>query len=232
MRKGYLVFSVFVLIFLACTDGRQTVLEQGRQDLAYLDEIVTKGGYALTDTLTKMLQAPFATKPVYNEKGVGVNTDIVMAQNSEAGLDGSPLDLMLSHTVEALLPLLDEPERAKLWPDADSLRMDIDRAKSLRYLVVVRVFDITPIEVHGDSIFTGARAHIGYSVMDIENQKLLHAGTFHVKPDQNVDYLYSDETDREDRGRAFVRSSLWENARRKLLERLYILTGGQFRLEE
>ncbi len=232
MRKIVIVAFFTLILLFGCSENRQAIMDQNTAALARLEAAGNIGMSALADTTEMLPEQPIDPRTVYNTSGgSGVNTDILTMDNPEAYLNNDFLDLFLSHSVEEILLAQAEPARLEFWSSVDSLKRDIARAASMRYLALVRAIYITPIEQPGDSLFTGARAKFEIVLIDIEQEKVLLRTFVKAKPDAKVDYVYENEDERYSRENAFIRSSLWENSRENILAALAEATGGRFLLQ-
>ena len=220
------VYILFVVLF-ACTGNPNDALSKNKEALRKLDAILRNMSHNISDTTSIPLETTLQPLPVFNtSSSPTINTDIIMSENLLS--QDIEIELFLSNSITQILDALKEPDKARFWPNADSLEKDIQTALNIRYVAVVKLISTIPISLSQDKIFNGGESHFNVFFIDVKKGKLLFTFDFHSKPSGNVNFKYTDSNDYEERGLAFVRSSIWENSRKTLLKELATITNGKF----
>src|SRR2546423_3487440 len=119
-----------------------------------------------------------------------------------------------------------------LSPSVLNNRADEDMEKTMkaaldyRYLIVNRVADLkNPIAVD-EKTYTPGRATIDVFVVNLANNEILCSFTLQAQSAQDVSYYYKSGESKQQRLEDFAHSTMWEDARQKLIAKLKQMAGG------
>ncbi len=111
---------------------------------------------------------------------------------------------------------------------AGSIEHDFERALSWDYLGVVRVVKYVKPEVVSDKEFRGGELKLEVFVVRASDLEVVAAFPVAARAADRVEFTYRAAESAADRGRAFARSSVWEDARAKVADGMRQVTGGEF----
>lgn len=166
------------------------------------------------------------------------NTDIMMydqlIEPEDRMLDETDFDLMLSNIL--LTPLLwtgpDNPMADSSQGEAaGEFEQNFTRAIALSYVGVARVRSYQPAVAIDDETYTDGRAEIDGFLVSLSTNEILCSFSVSAEPDDSVSYTYKPDEDRSEQLERFVRSSIWEDARTKLMSSFGEFCGGEFVLQ-
>jgi len=160
---------------------------------------------------------------VFDERGKRFNTEMVMSENL-SDPDAAPnFDLRLNGDLLVSLKWTGpkNPLSSSVLGDSgDDMTKSLDSALATRYLVVNRVVSLVEPEARDETLFSAGRLALESFVVDLADNKTLCSFSLSAQTASNVEYLYKAEQSQQNQLQKFARSTLWEDARRKLADEL------------
>jgi hypothetical protein len=185
--------------------------------------------------------SPLNPAPVYKEKADGTaNTDILMVEqllDPDARLDDkTQLDLLLSSYL-----LLDLQWTGPQNPMADSIQKQVASdptgkgyqadLDNTRYIGVVRMAAYDPPVAGDNNQFTGGEALFAGYLLDLKTKQAVCVVAVDATSDTSVKFEYKTGDDPKAALERFVRSTVWSNARKGLIDAFTKTCGGTYTLK-
>jgi hypothetical protein len=171
---------------------------------------------------------------LFDEPGRRFNTEILMFDQLEDPDAKPAFDLLFSGVLRHALIWTGPKPKDSLSPSTRGIDIEkqLKDALACRYLVVNRVANLVePIAVD-EQRYSPGRAKIELFVVDLPGKAVLCSFVFEATSAEKVAYTYYKNTDsKEDRLARFARSSLWQDARLKMLAGLKRLSNGEIKAQ-
>ena len=167
---------------------------------------------------------------LFDEPGRRFNTEILMFEQLEDPDSKPDFDLLFSGVLRHALIWTGPKPKDSLSPATSGLDLEkeLKDALACRYLVVNRVANLVEPIAEDERHYSRGRATIELFVVDLPSKAVLCSLVFEATSAEKVTYTYYEKTDsKQDRLRRFARSSLWEDARLKMLTGLKRLSNGE-----
>jgi hypothetical protein len=222
------------LTLAGCGKTTQDVIDEQRPAMNALRTHLSDIALALPDQASRQ-SAPADLSPPPRYGTEDANTDILMYDqmfDPEDGMrDPSDLDLFLSNIV--LLPLrwsgpVNPLSESFLDDAAGNFDQQFTRAAGLSYIGVARVRGYEPPVAIDAKNYTGGSAEIDGFLVSLSTNEVLCSFSVSAAPDESVSYTYKENEDPRSQLEGFVRSSIWQDGRTKLLSSFGEFCGGEF----
>ncbi|HEY1012970.1 MAG TPA: hypothetical protein VGE07_09735 [Herpetosiphonaceae bacterium] len=236
-RRGAAALAI-ALLLAGCGKTNQDVINEQRGAMDALRTKLADISQTLPEAADEQkAEGKLSPEPVYSESDTA-NTDIVMYDhlvNPDDDMnDGDDLDLLLSEHL--LTPLQwagpDNPmSESVLGDSAGDFEQEFKRAAGLSYLGVARVRSYEPAVAIDEQTFQGGAAEIDGYLVSLKDNEILCSFSIAAEPDESVSYSYKPNQDRKTQLEGFVRSSIWEDGRTKLIEGFREHCGGEWTID-
>ncbi len=156
----------------------------------------------------------------FNEKTKQYNTEMVMFEqlsdpDTTAKMDISPSSDLLSG-IQWTGPK--NPMSPSANYRADDLEERLKAALAYRYLVVNRVTNLVEPVARDEKTYTGGKATVETFIVDLTNNQPLCSFVIEAKSASTVDYSYKEGQSKQKQLEVFAHSTLWEDARKQMLD--------------
>jgi hypothetical protein len=243
-QKIFAVVMVCLVVILpACGPGGPTnadVIKKYQAQYAALRADLAAASKSFPDYNGEQAPAsPLSPAPVYKESADNsVNTDILMAEHlldPDVRLDDkTQLDLLLSSYLLTKLqytgpknPMLDSGLKEVAPASFDK---DLASALTTRYLGVVRMAQYNPPVASDNNQFTGGEALFAGYLLDLKTKQAVCIVAVDATADTSVKFEYKTGDDPKAALERFVRSTVWSNARKGLIDAFTKTCGGTYTL--
>jgi hypothetical protein len=207
------------LTLAGCGKTAQDVIDEQRPAMNALRTRLSDIALALPDQAAEQ-SAPADLSPAPRYGTADANTDIMMYDQmfdpEDDMLDPADLDLIMSNII--LSPLL--------W--TGDFDQQFTRAAGLSYVGVARVRSYEPAVAIDAKTYSGGSAEIDGFLVSLSTNEVLCSFSVSAAPDESVSYTYKENEDPRSQLEGFVRSSIWQDGRTKLLAGFGEFCGGEF----
>jgi hypothetical protein len=229
-RLGLLL--ALALTLAGCGKTTQDVINEQRPAMNALRTRLSDIALALPDRAAEQ-KAPADLSPPPRYGTADANTDIMMYDQmfdpEDDMLDPTDLDLIMSNII--LSPLLwtgPENPLSSVDDSAGDFDQQFIRAAGLSYVGVARVRSYEPAVAIDAETYSGGSAEIDGFLVSLSTNEVLCSFSVSAAPDESVSYTYKENEDPKSQLEGFVRSSIWQDGRAKLLAGFGEFCGGEF----
>ena len=222
-----------ILLQFGCGKKISAVLKQYEGDFKKKREQLQTIARSLPSEATEK-PCPSLQPPLqFNEKTRSFNTEMLMFEQV-ADPDAKPeFDLLLSGDLLNALrwtgpqnPL----SSSVLGNRGDDIEKSLKSALDYRYLVVNRVADLKKPEAINETTYAPGRVTLNVFVVDLANSEVLCRFGLRAESAARTSYTYKKGESQAQRLADFANSTMWEDARKKLIAKLKEMGVGEIEL--
>jgi hypothetical protein len=233
-RAVRLSLLVILIAQLGCGPKVSDVLSKYEGDFKKKREQFQTIAHALPSTAAEKPCASLNPPIQFNENTKQYNTEMLMYEQLLDPDAKPPFDIRLNG--DLLTAMKWTGPKNPLSPSAlnnsgSEMEKSLKAALDCRYLVVNRVTDLkNPIAVN-EQTYTPGQVALAVSVVDLANNETVCSFTLQAQSAAATSYYYKSGESKQERLEEFAHSSMWEDARQKLIAKLKQTAGGNIEVK-
>jgi hypothetical protein len=236
VRKRALPLSLLVILIsqLGCGAKVSDVLGKHQSDFKKKREQLQTIARALPPKATEKPCAGMNPPIQFNENTKQYNTEMLMSEQLLDPDTKPQFDMRLNG--DLLNALQWTGPKNPLSPSVlnnrgDDMEKSLQAALAYRYLVVNRVTDLKNPTAVNEQTYTPGRATIDVFVINLANNETVCSFTLQAQSAAETSYVYKSGESKQERLEEFAHSSMWEDARKKLIAKLKQTAGGDIEIK-
>lgn len=229
--RGVALVPLVVILLAGCRETHKEIVQPYLSDYQQMREKLKRIAESIPPPGTTVDSKPQTLDPplkLLNEE-TGDNAEALMfEQVTDPEVINLPFDVLLSDNLLVSLNWTSDERKDDDYSggDPEFMRRTLEAGRTLRYLVVHRVLDLTLPEAVGPQSFKPGTVTLEGYVVDLEDEQIVATYVLTAKTPANVRFVYKEGDSPEERLQAFAKSEVFTDARRQIAKKLEQVTGG------
>ena len=235
MKKIYLIPTLILIIAqFGCSPSNSDVIQKYQSNYQKKREQFKTIAKSLPESGGETECSDVKPPIIFNEQNQKYNTEMIMFDQL-SDPDAEPeADLRLNgdllNSIQWTGPKNPLAESA-MDNNGSDMEKTLKSALDSRYLVVNRITDMTKPVATGDKTFSPGKLDMESFIVDLTTNKPVCSFAVSAETSTDVEYLYKEDQSEKDQLEKFAYSTMWKDAREKLVAELSKINGSDIEIK-